>query len=287
MDRRANWTRSRWLRTLAGFILVPSVAWLMLRWFEHRNVYLPSRSLVATGADLGRPFEDLTLTSADGARLHAWFFPAAAGSPRAAWAILHCHGNAGNISHRLEHAGALLETGAGVLLFDYRGYGRSTGVPSEEGTYLDAQAAYQWLRQKGFVADRIVVVGESLGGGVAAELARRETVGGLVLQSTFTSIPDVGAEFFPLLPVRWLASIRYDNLAKLPQLRVPVLVMHGRRDTVIRYHHGTRIHAAANEPKLFVELQGDHNDTLDEGRESYVAGLKRFFELLERTPANP
>jgi fermentation-respiration switch protein FrsA (DUF1100 family) len=279
--------RSPLLRTAGKLTLAAVAAVLMLRWFEHRNVYLPSRALDATGAELGRPFEELTLTTTDGERLHAWFFPAGANSPRAAWAILHCHGNGGNISHRLEHAQAMLETGASVLLFDYRGYGRSTGTPSEEGTYRDAQAAYQWLRQKGFAADRIVVVGESLGGGVAAELARRETVGGLVLQSAFTSIPDVGAELFPWLPVRWLARIRYDTLARLPQLRVPVLVMHGRGDTIIRHHHGERLFAAANEPKLFVELHGDHNDTMDEGRDGFVAGLKRFFEMLERTPSRP
>ena len=113
----------------------------------------------------------------------------------------------------------LLATGVNVFVFDYRGYGRSQGRPSEEGTYRDAQAAYQWLRQKGFPGTNIIAFGESLGGGVAAELAVRETVGGLVLQSTFTSIPDMGAELFPWLPVRWLGTIRYDTRSKLPRLQ--------------------------------------------------------------------
>src|SRR5262249_52582451 len=146
---------------------------------------------------------DVYFETADNVRLNGWFFPAGTNSPRAALAVLVCHGNAGNISHRLELCRALLATGVSVFVFDYRGYGRSKGRPSEEGTYRDAQAAYRWLQEKGFAGSNILAYGESLGGGVAAELALRERLGGLILQSTFTSIPDIGAELFPWLPVRW------------------------------------------------------------------------------------
>ena len=212
-------------RHVSGAALLAGLLWLMLRWFEHANVYQPTRTLAARAEALGRPFEEARFAARDGTWLHGWFFPAAADSPRRHLAVLHCHGNGGNLSHRLDVAEALLETGVNVLLFDYRGYGLSAGRPSEEGTYLDAEAAHAWLVARGFAASNIIAFGESLGGGVAAELARRVPLAGLVLQSTFTSIPDLGAELFPFLPVRWLARIRYDTLAKLPHLRVPVLVL--------------------------------------------------------------
>ncbi len=246
----------RWIRLLAGCILIV----VMLRWFEHSQVYHPYRQLEAAAADLGRPFEDVDFKTSDGVGLHGWFFPASTNSPRVSLAFLICHGNGGNISHRLDLCAALLRTGAGVLVFDYRGYGKSEGRPGEEGTYRDAQAAHAWLRQKGFRGERIIAFGESLGGGVVSELALRETVGGIVLQSTFTSIPDIGAEVYPWLPVRWISTIKYDTHAKLPRIHVPVLVMHSRDDDLAAFHHAERNFSAANEPKIFCELSGGHND---------------------------
>jgi fermentation-respiration switch protein FrsA (DUF1100 family) len=268
------------IKTLIGLLLTCLLIVLMLRWFEHSQVYHPDRVLSATGAELGRPFEDVRFKASDGVGLNGWFFPAATNSPRARFTVLLCHGNAGNISHRLDTCVALLATGVNVFVFDYRGYGRSEGRPSEEGTYCDAQAAYQWLQQRHFPGTNIIAFGESLGGGIAAELAARETVGGLVLQSTFTSIPDMGAELFPWLPVRWLGKIRYDTRSKLPRLKVPVLVMHSPSDELIGFHHGQRNFAAANEPKLFWELRGDHNDPLADTKH-FIAGLEKFLSLIE------
>ena len=267
-------------KKLIGLLLSCLFIVLMLRWFEHSQVYHPDRVLTATGAELGRPFEDVWFKASDGIELNGWFFPANTNSPRARLAMLVCHGNAGNIGDRLDTCAALLATGVSVFLLDYRGYGRSQGRPSEEGTYRDVQAAYQWLRQKGFPGTNIIAFGESLGGGVATELAVRETVGGLVLQSTFTSIPDIGAELFPWLPVRWIAKIRYDTHAKLPRLNIPVLVMHSRVDEIIPLHHGQKNFAAASQPKLFWELNAGHNDALDD-REHFIAGLEQFLPMVE------
>ena len=197
----------------------------MWRWFEHHQVYHPDRILIATGAELGRPFEDLSLDTSDGIELHGWFYPANQDSARGKWAALVCHGNAGNISHRLELCAALLQSGLNVLLFDYRGYGRSGGRPSEEGTYLDAEAAYDWLRRRGFVGGNIVAFGESLGGGIATALAIRKPIGGLVLESSFSCIFDLGAEIFPWLPVRWLSTIKYDTCSKLPRVKVGLVAV--------------------------------------------------------------
>jgi fermentation-respiration switch protein FrsA (DUF1100 family) len=170
-----------------------------------------------------------------------------------------------------------------VFVFDYRGYGRSRGRPSEEGTYLDAEAAWEWLRQRGFPPERIIAFGESLGGGVATEMVLRKPAGGLILVSTFTSVPAIGAELFPFLPVRWLCTIRYDNLAKLPRITVPVLIMHSRTDTIIPFRHGEALFAAAPEPRMFRELQGDHNDCLFTGW--YQDGLRDFVKALPQIPA--
>jgi pimeloyl-ACP methyl ester carboxylesterase len=198
--------------------------------------------------------------------------------------VLHCHGNAGNISHRLGSCKALLQSGVAVFLFDYRGYGRSEGRPTETGTYRDAQAAYEWLRAKGFSADHIIAFGESLGGGIASELAAREPLGGLVLQSTFTSIPAIGAEVYPFLPVRLISTIKYDTASRLPGIHVPVLIMHSRNDELARFHHAQTNFNCANEPKLFWELTGDHNGALEEPK-NFMDGFEKFLVMLEsRTP---
>jgi uncharacterized protein len=279
-SRKRRKALARWARIFIGCILII----VMLRWFEHSQVYHPSRGLEAKAADLGRPFEDVYFKTSDGVQLNGWFFPAGTNSPRARIALLVCHGNGGNISHRLDLCSALLESGASVFVFDYRGYGKSEGRPGEEGTYRDAQAAHAWLRRKGFRGENIVVLGESLGGGVASELALRETVGVVVLQSTFTSIPDIGAELYPWLPVRWISRIKYDTRSKLPRLKVPVLVMHSRADDLAAFHHAERNYAAANEPKLFCELRGEHNEAVWEQPE-FRDAIEKFLKMVEAATA--
>jgi fermentation-respiration switch protein FrsA (DUF1100 family) len=254
MKKPRNWRRA----TFAVLFLLLLVV-MLLRWFEHSQVYHPGRTMDATGAELKRPFENVFFKSTDGVELNGWFYPADPNSPRAKFAVLVCHGNAGNISDRLELYRPWLDAGAALFAFDYRGFGLSQGRPGEEGTYRDAQAAYQWLRQKGFAGSNIVVYGESLGGGVASELCLREPTAALVLQSTFTSIPDIGAELYPWLPVRWISTIKYDTHSKLSRLKIPVLVMHSRDDNLIPFDHSQRNLAAANEPKFFCEISGEHN----------------------------
>jgi uncharacterized protein len=249
----------------------------MIRWFEHRQVYGPSSKMDRCCTDLGRQVEDASFAASDGTRLHGWFFPGNPGSHRAEWVILLLHGNTGNISNRIPYYQAWLELGVSVFTFDYRGYGRSEGTPGEEGTYLDAQAATQWLVRRGFAAGRIIVLGKSLGGGVASELVLREQVAGLILQSTFTSIPDIGSELFPWLPVRRLHRIKYDTLSKLSRIKVPVLVTHSRADDLIGFHHAERNFAAANAPKFFWEIGGSHTRTIEESRAKYLQGLQTFF----------
>ena len=269
--------RQRRLRNWIGLCLLPLVLFMILRWFEYSQVYHPTSTIEVTPAHLGRPFEEVSFSTPDGETLHAWFFPSATHTSRARDVFLICHGNGGNISHRLALYEILLQTGAAVFAFDYRGYGQSTGRPGEEGTYRDAQSAFQWLRQKGFAPKNIIAYGESLGGGVASELALRETIGGLVLQSTFTSAPDVGAELFPWLPVRWVSRIKYNTRAKLPRIHAPILIVHSRHDSLVRFHHAEENFAAANEPKLLLETQGDHNDGITDPSH-FLEGMNRFLD---------
>lgn len=249
----------------------------MIRWFEHRQVYVPDRTLGANGGELGRSCEEVFFNAEDDVRLHGWFFPADADSARAHIVLLLCHGNAGNISHRLHFYRAWLELGVNVFAFDYRGYGRSEGRPGEQGTYCDAQAAVRWLRQKGFAFANVIVLGKSLGGGVASELMLREPLGGLILQSTFTSIPDIGGELYPWLPVRRLHRIKYDTVNRLPKIKTPVLVAHSRTDDLIGFHHAEQNFKAANEPKQFLEISGNHVSVIEDGRAEYIKGLEAFF----------
>ncbi len=282
-----NLFKKRWARLAARLAVYPLLGVLMFRWFEHQCVFQPSAALEGEAARLGRAAEDVYIPVDKTGRIEAWFFPAdPGGAPAARQVFLVCHGNAGNISHRLDLCRLLLETGASVLLFDYRGYGRSPGRPSEENTCRDAQAAWQWLRQKGFAATNIVGYGESLGGAVLAELALREPLGGIILQSTFTSVPDLGAELFPWLPVRLAGSIRYDTLHKLPRLHLPVLLLHSRQDTIIPFAHAEKNFAASNEPKYFRQIHGDHNDAIFTSRAEVLAAVKEFL-LPHPPPARP
>jgi fermentation-respiration switch protein FrsA (DUF1100 family) len=253
---------------------------MILRWFEHAQVYHPDRVLDPAEIKRAGSFEDVHFKSRDGVSLHGWFFAAAKVPAHSGLCVLICHGNAGNISHRVDLAHALVQSGAAVFLFDYRGFGRSEGRPGETGTYLDAEAAVQWLQTKGFPSARIIAFGESLGGGIGSELALRVPLAGLVLQSTFTSIPDIGVELFPWLPVRWFASIKYDTRSKLPRLHLPILVIHSRGDGLTGFHHAQKNFAAANEPKLFWETRGDHNELLMD-RAHFLEGMERFFGMIE------
>lgn len=258
------------LLTLA---LAIAAAVLFFRWFEDLNLYFPSRDLYAIPRSLGMAFEDVALTAADGTRLHAWWIPGPAGAP----AVLFCHGNGGNISSRVEKFKLLHQAGLSVLAFDYRGYGKSGGRPSEKGFYADGRAAWTWLTgTKKFPPGRIVLHGESLGGGVATQLASEFPAGALILESAFTNVVEMAHEVMPLLPARLLVTQNYDALAKLPRLRLPVLVLHSPQDDIIPYKMGRHLFEAANAPKRFVDLKGDHNEGFLTSGPLYPAAIRDF-----------
>lgn len=224
---------------------------------QSHMVYFPLADVMQKPSDVGLAYESVALVTADNVRLAGWYVPCEG----ARGTVLMCHGNGGNIGDRLHPISLFHELGLNVLIFDYRGYGESTGKPSEEGTYQDAQAAWQYLVEKrNTPPDKIVVFGRSLGGAVAAGLAERATPAALILESTFTSIPDMGARLYPLLPIRLLSRYRYNTLARLERIHCPVLIAHSRDDEMIPFAQGQRLFVAAREPKIFVELTGDHNE---------------------------
>lgn len=250
--------KGAWTRRAALVILPLLGLFLLMHNFEAQLVYFPGPPPEETPADDGLAYEDVRLTTSDGVELAAWFMPGEAGP--AGGAVVFSHGNAGNIAGRIPGARAFLEAGFAVLLYDYRGYGASTGTPSEEGTYKDAEAAYDWLvKQRGFDPAGLVSYGESLGGGVAIELARRRPVAAVFVENTFTSLPDVGARLYPYLPVRLLATIRYASIEKVGELGVPLLVAHSPGDDVVPFELGRALFDAAREPKAFLATAGAHN----------------------------
>ncbi len=257
---------------LTVVILLILLYWT-LRAFERINLYIPSRILEAKPSDVGLQYTDLTLTAEDGVKLHGWLIP----SENAPATLLFCHGNAGNISHRLESIQLFHELGLNVLIFDYRGYGRSNGRPSEQGTYLDARAAYERAKT---TSDRVVVFGRSLGGAVAVDLVSNvDDAAALIVESSFTSTVAVGKEIYPFLPVSWIVTAYYDSLSKIPRVRCPVLVIHSPDDDIIPYHHGRELFEAAPEPKQFLEILGDHNGGFIESGTIYTEGIREFLRL--------
>jgi len=234
---------------------------------------MPSREIYATPKDVGLDFEPLILTTRDDEQLDAWFIPA---DPKRG-VVLFCHGNAGNISHRLDSIRQFHELGLSVLIFDYRGYGQSSGKPTEKGTYRDADAAWHYLvEQRGIPPAHIILFGRSLGAPIAADLATRQTAAAVILESAFTSVPDVAARFYPWLPVRWLSRYQYNTEKKLANIHSPVMIVHSRDDEIIEYANGERLFEAANEPKQFLELRGGHNDGFMVSGKGYIQGLDTF-----------
>jgi len=269
------------LLRLAGLLGAALVLFLIIVGCSaQRMVFQPSRMMETSPSSLNRTYEDVFFQSADRVRLNGWYFTARKDRQKSPFAILVCHGNAGNICHRLTLVQTLLDAGADVFAFDYRGYGSSEGKPSEKGTYLDAVAAWDWLHARGYSGSNIVALGESLGGGVACELAAAKAVGRLILQSTFTSLPDLAGDLMPSLPVGWLLSTHYANRQKLARIHVPVLVLHSRADRVIPFEHARRNFAAANAPKTFCELRGDHNDAVSASGREYQDAVRQFLSEL-------
>ena len=237
---------------------------------------LPTRQLGATPQQIGLRYETVTLTAEDGVRLTGWFVPVE--QPRAT--LLFCHGNAGNISHRLDSLALFHDLGLAVFIFDYRGYGESEGKPSETGLYRDAEAAWRYLTAtRKIPAGEVLLFGRSLGGAVAAYLAEQHQAMGLVLESTFTSVPEMAVQLYPWLPARALTRYQYDTGNRLSKIEIPVLIIHSPEDEIIPYAEGQALYARARQPKRFLQIHGGHNSGMLESRDSYRIGWDEFIRF--------
>jgi len=264
------------------FALIGFLFFALIRWGVPALVFFPMKKMAATPSDIGLSYEDVRLQTPDGETIASWHIPAApdASGPGQGFTLVYFHGNAGNISHRLDSIAFFHKLGLSVFIVGYRGYGESTGKPSVNGTIQDARTAWQWLTvEKGVPASRIILFGRSLGGGVAAALAAEMTPGALILESTFTSLHDVGKGMFLWLP-GFLFREDYTTTSNIQGLRVPLLVVHSPTDEVINFRMGREIFDSYSGPKAFLQIRGSHNGGWISDLAVYESGVRNFIEKL-------
>jgi fermentation-respiration switch protein FrsA (DUF1100 family) len=262
------------LGTLALFSFLTFLV-LYLKYYERKGIYFPVRKIHLTPKEIGLEFEDVYFFSSDGVKLNGWYIPA----KEARAAVLFCHGNAGNICHRIDVIYLFCKLGLDVFIFDYRGYGKSQGKPTEEGLYLDAQAAYKYLtKSRNLDEGSIVVYGKSIGANVAVELCSKVKTAALISESAFTSALEMGKKLFPFLPLKWLISIKFDALSKIKNITAPKLIIHSEDDRIIPFRHGRKLFEAAPEPKEFYPMRGGHNEALFLAKEDFVNKIDLFLQ---------
>ena len=263
------------------YVLLVVVVYLM----QGRMLYLPDlpgRSLDYSPTDYGLNYQDVAFETSDGVKLHGWFIDG-----QSSRVLLFFHGNAGNISHRLESIRQFHELGLSVFIIDYRGYGQSEGRVSEKGTYRDAEAAWRYLVEDRSIAPTdILIFGRSLGASVASRLAGKHQPLALIVESSFTSVPDIAQDLYPWLPARWLSRLRHATRDYVRDVRCPILVIHSRDDEIIPFHHGEAIFAAANEPRSLLGIRGTHNDGFIVDEYAYLRGIQDFLTRVA-APALP
>jgi len=266
-----TWTQSAGL--LVFFVLV-YVGFLLL--FENKIIFHPSRYPEGywNPASTGVPAQDVYFMAEDGVKLHGWFIPA----PNAVATWLWFHGNAGNLSHRLDNIQRLKPLNLNIFIFDYRGYGRSEGEPDEQGIYKDSKAAYKKVLEMDTVSvDSLFFFGRSLGGICAVETAMNYPARGLILESVFTNSADMSKQVLPFIPLGWAIRSKLNAIEKIPHLKLPKLFLHGTRDEIVPYALGRKLFEQAGDPKSFYPIEGaGHNDTYILGGAGYYEALGRF-----------
>ena len=257
------------LLVIAGYLLIC----LLLYLFQSGMMYHPVKEIYQTPAALGLEFEEVAFISQNGSEITGWYVPANGAKAT----VLFSHGNAGNISGRLETLRILNSLNLNVLIYDYQGYGNSEGKSSEETTYQDAMAAWDFLNQnKQIPAAEIILMGRSLGGAVSAWLASKTKPAALILESTFTSAEELAAELYPIFPVRLLMKFDYPTAEYLKEISTPLLVAHSKEDQLVPYHHGKELYEIASQPKTFLEVIGDHGSSHVVTGEDYISAIENF-----------
>jgi fermentation-respiration switch protein FrsA (DUF1100 family) len=265
------------MKTALSLLLILGLGYLALLAFVYFRqdslIFYPMREILQTPNDIGLNFEDFSVKTGDGVTISGWYIPAY----QERGVVLFCHGNAGNISHRLESIRIFHDLGLAVCIFDYRGYGKSEGSATEKGTYLDAEGIWDYITAvKRVPPEKIILFGRSLGSAVAAHLALTHRAGALIIESGFTSIPELGKKFFIFLPIRFLSRYQYATIEKIDRIHIPKLFIHSPGDEIIPYMHGVALFEQAAEPKEFLRITGGHNEGFLLSGETYVRGLNAF-----------
>jgi len=250
---------------------------LIVYLFQSKLLYFPDKNIIANPNFYGFKYEDVNFKTSDNLNLHGWYIPA----DSAKYTLLFCHGNAGNISHRLESIKQFHDLGLSVFIFDYRGYGQSEGEISEEGSYIDANAVWDYLvNEKNINPQNIIIFGRSLGAAIACHLTINQNPAALIMESAFTSVPDLGVQIYPFLPVRWLSRFQYNNLENIQNINCPVLFIHSKNDEIIPFSHGEKLFEVAKNPKQFLEIHGSHNDGFYVSKNKYENEILQFLESI-------
>jgi fermentation-respiration switch protein FrsA (DUF1100 family) len=270
---RGSRLSSRILILVAAILIVPTLLPAMLQKLVDQFLYYPMRYPDGDwDGQRGAGAEDVWLRSKDGVKLNAWWFP----KPVAGYATLFLHGNAGNVTHRVDHAASVKEAGSAILVLDYRGYGRSEGRPTEQGLYQDADAAYDELIRRGYPPSRIILHGESLGTAVATELASRRQCAALVLESPLASLSRMATQVVPVLGP--ILAHGFNTERRIREVRVPLLIIHGDADEIVPFSQGRSVFEQANQPKAFWQVRGArHNDLLYVAGADYLKRLREFY----------
>jgi fermentation-respiration switch protein FrsA (DUF1100 family) len=256
----------------AGCVLIFGYA----KYIEKRSVFFPEKKIEFTPASLNITFEDVNITTPDKFKINGWFIP----RNNAKRTVLFCHGNAGNIGDRLDKINMFQEIGFNVLIFDYRGYGRSQGRPSEKGLYLDTRAAYEYLlNERKIIPDEIILYGESLGNAAVIDLASKRQVKAVILEGAFSSGKDMAGTLYPFIPA-FLFSDIFNSIQKIKKINAPKLFLHSVDDEIVPYKIAKKLFESAQEPKYFVELNGSHNDAFLESKDKYLSAIISFINRL-------
>lgn len=260
------------------FILLLAIGLIILciRYIETWGIFFPKKEIEVYPSVLNLPFEDIYIKTEDGVRINGWFIPYS----NARWTLLFFHGNAGNIEHRLDKILMLREAGVNIFIIDYRGFGKSEGRLTEEGFYLDANAAYNYLVNiRRIRPEEIILYGESLGAAVVIDLAAKVKVSSLIVEGAFSGGRDMAVKIYPFLPA-FLFSNKFNSLKKIKKVKAPKLFIHSINDEIVPFALANKLYQAASGPKELIELIGSHNTAFLDAKEKYVSSIRLFIEKL-------
>ena len=278
-DKKNLSKKRKILRFLSIFLILLLIGYIigcvLFYFYQDEYLYAPSNNIHSDPSQIGLSYENVTFNTSDGKSLSGWFVP----SNNSSFHIIYCHGYSGNIADKLESIRLLHQLNLTVFIFDYRGYGLSEGEPSEKGTYKDVNAAWNFLvLERNISEEQIMIYGRSLGGPIAAWLAKEQNPAGLILESTFTSYNEIAGDLIPILPVSLLSRFDYDTIGYVKKVVCPVMVIHSKDDDQISYSHGRSLYRYANEPKDFLEISGTHADCYSVSDDKYLNGIDNFIE---------